>query len=313
MVHKAWPKWLKQEMSPGGYQPSFTDFKINIQEWNPLQMSHYERHHKFLLHPLLLLSILAFREKKRVNSAYGFSIGGQSFCFWLVNESAEAWSTYWTQIQLVSQIVLWYHLITWTTWNFLGCFYQQQRNTGKQNPCKQWILPPLRGQKTKCNGLRVWPTLNSQQFRFSCPLQITLFRWSKNISYTPTWKFLLAGDYSLNFLKKKKHWDLTNFPFKSQAQHHSQHHSSAWQCITLPLLKRLSLSVHVLVCIFVSFFSHGLMMLSLRMSHRGHSQNSLSLWFLCEERAKVCLSRWTRGDLSILQNAFSKLCSKDFK
>lgn len=203
MVHKAWPKWLKQEMSPGGYQPSFTDFKINIQEWNPLQMSHYERHHKFLLHPLLLLSILAFREKKRVNSAYGFSIGGQSFCFWLVNESAEAWSTYWTQIQLVSQIVLWYHLITWTTWNFLGCFYQQQRNTGKQNPCKQWILPPLRGQKTKCNGLRVWPTLNSQQFRFSCPLQITLFRWSKNIPYTPTWKFLLAGDYSLNFLKKK--------------------------------------------------------------------------------------------------------------
>lgn len=107
------------------------------------------------------------------------------------------------RFQLVSQIVLWYHLITWTTWNFLGCFYQQQRNTGKQNPCKQWILPPLRGQKTKCNGLRVWPTLNSQQFRFSCPLQITLFRWSKNIPYTPTWKFLLAGDYSLNFLKKK--------------------------------------------------------------------------------------------------------------
>lgn len=259
-----------------------------------------------------LVFLLLGRKKESIQHM-GSPLEDKAFAFGLSMRAQKHEVLTEPRFQLVSQIVLWYHLITWTTWNFLGCFYQQQRNTGKQNPCKQWILPPLRGQKTKCNGLRVWPTLNSQQFRFSCPLQITLFRWSKNIPYTPTWKFLLAGDYSLNFLKKKKHWDLTNFPFKSQAQHHSQHHSTAWQCITLPLLYRLSLSVHVLVCIFVSFFSHGLMMLSLRMSHRGHSQNSLSLWFLCEERAKVCLSRWTRGDLSILQNAFSKLCSKDFK
>ena len=32
MILKAQPKWLKTEVSPGGYQSSFTDFKVNIQE-----------------------------------------------------------------------------------------------------------------------------------------------------------------------------------------------------------------------------------------------------------------------------------------
>lgn len=163
------------------------------------------------------LVFLLLGRKKESIQRMGSPLEDKAFAFGLSMRAQKHEVLTEPRFQLVSQIVLWYHLITWTTWNFLGCFYQQQRNTGKQNPCKQWILPPLRGQKNKCNGLRVWPTLNSQQFRFSCPLQITLFRWSKNISYTPTWKFLLAGDYSLNFLKKKKALRPDKLPFQKSS------------------------------------------------------------------------------------------------
>lgn len=56
MIFKAQPKWLKTEVSPGGYQSSFTDFKVNIQEWGSLQFSRYERYYNFLLHLFVLFN-----------------------------------------------------------------------------------------------------------------------------------------------------------------------------------------------------------------------------------------------------------------
>lgn len=84
-------------------------------------MSCYERHHKFLLHLLLLLSILAFREKKESIQSMGSPLEDKAFALGLSMRAQKHEVLTEPRFQLVSQIVLWYHLDHLKfSWKFLS-------------------------------------------------------------------------------------------------------------------------------------------------------------------------------------------------